>query len=1151
MSKMTKLYSSSSANEKAGRTRLGPLIKGICLILICLYVTNGYAQSKVTINVHDTPLKEALRQIESQTDYLFIYSKDIDAASKVSLDVHNETVRKVLTSLLSPLGMTYRVEGLHINILKDNPATKTNVPSSTLRALRGTVIDAKTQKPILGASVTIEGTSIGIETDKEGFYQLRTNLKECVLKVAYIGYNDLEIKVNSTDNVYDAALTEKENELNETVVVAYGTQRKISNIGAQSSLKMSDIKIPSSNLTATLAGRIAGVISVQRSGEPGKNSADIWIRGIATPNTSTPLILVDGVERAFNDIDPEDVESLTILKDASATAVYGVRGANGVIIIKTKPGRIGKATINTDYYESITRFTKKVDLTDGIGYMTAANEALRNDGLSPKYADAYIENTKLGKDPYLYPNVDWLKETFNNWAYNRRANVNVRGGSEKATYYASVSYYNEGSLMARDKTITTYNTKMQYSRYNFTTNLSINATPTTKVEIGAQGYLGEGNYPAISSHDVYGSAMSISPVDYPKMFYVNGEAYVPGINPNGGFRNPYADATRRGYNNVSKNQVYSNLRITQNLSALTQGLNFSAMFAYDVYNEVNLTQSRRESTWYLTDLSVPYDMDGYPILTKTYTGSDVLSYSQSTAGNKKTYLEASFNYDRTFGKHRFGGLLLFNQQQRLEYPQSTLENSIPYRMRSYAGRATYSFEDRYFAEFNIGYTGSENFSPKKRYGTFPAFGVGWVVSNEKFWDPISKTISFFKIRYTDGKIGNSNVSDRRFMYLDQISSNSSYGYIFGTNGTKYGGYEVINNAVDLTWETSRKQDLGVELKMLENRLSIIFDLFKERRTNILLKRENSIPSFIGYNMASPYGNVGIVENKGFDGTIEYNQVINKDWSINYRGNITYNNDRWIKGDLPDQKYSWMNQYGQKILSGKGYIAEGLFTQAQIDDMDRWNALSSEDQLITPRPFASQFGTVKAGDIRYKDLNNDGKIDAYDKTYISNGDVPPFVYGFGLTVLWKGLSVGALFQGTAKAQRILSGNGVQPFNAGGGAGNLFSNINDRWTEENPSQNVFYPRLSYGNETSDNQNNYQPSTWWLRDMSFLRLKTLQVSYNLPKAWSQKMKLTNAAVYMMGYNVFTLSKFKLWDPELDTDDGTQYPNTTTYSIGINFTF
>ena len=693
---------------------------------------------------------------------------------------------------------------------------------------------------------------------------------------------------------------------------------------------------------------------------------------------------------------------------------------------------------------------------------------------------------------------------------------------------------------------------MKYSRYNFTTNLNIDVTPTTKVEIGAQGYLGEGNYPAISSADLYNAAMSISPVEYPKMFFVNGEAFVPGTSTNNNFNNPYSQATRRGYDNLTKNQIYSNLRVTQELDMRTKVRKLTAMYAFDVYNEIHVHQDRAESTYNFLDTSVPYDMNGQPILQRIYEGSNVLSYTQETSGNKKTYLEASLNYDRTFNDdHRVSALFLFNQQSKLLYPKGTLEDAIPYRMMGIAGRATYSWKDRYVAEFNIGYNGAENFSPKHRFGTFPAFGVGWVVSNEKFWQPLSKAVSFLKIRYTDGKVGNSEVSDRRFMYLDQMKENGDYGYKFGPNGTKWSGYETVNMAVDLIWEESRKQDLGIDLKLFNDDLSIVFDLFKERRENILLKREHSIPSFLGYNTSAPYGNIGIIENKGFDGTIEYNKRINKDWVIALRGNVTFNKDKWIQGELPEQKYEWMNQYGHNINGVKGYVAEGLFTQAEIDDMARWEALSDANKAITPKPFASQFGTVKAGDIKYKDLNNDGQIDAYDQTYISRGDVPTTVYGFGFTVGWKDLSVGMMFQGVAGAERVLNGSSVNPFNGGGGSGNLYSNIGDRWTEENPDQNAFYPRLSYGSETTSNINNFQKSTWWVRNMNFLRLKTLQISYNLPKPWVNKVHLKNAAVYVMGTNLFTLSRFKLWDPELNTDNGASYPNTTSYSVGINFTF
>ena len=1112
---------------------------------------NNYSQFKtLSVSMSNSTLREVLKTIEKSSQFVFFYLDDaVNLERKVSIDSKNKNIEEILSELFEGTSCTYRISDRQIFISGKAPASTEQQQNK--RKISGRVTDIKGE-PLIGVNVTVDGDANGSITNMDGLYEIFVTKKSVVLKFTYIGFKTSEIRTNASTNIYDVTLEEQVNELEETVIVGYGTQRKISNIGAQSSMKMEDIKTPSASLTTTLAGRLAGVVAVQRTGEPGKDAADIWIRGISTPNTSSPLVLVDGVERSFNDIDPEDIESLTTLKDASATAVYGVRGANGVILIKTKPGKVGKPTVSADYYESFTRFTKMVDLADGITYMNAANEAMRNDGIATKYTEDQIRNTIAGKDPYLYPNVDWLKEIFNDWGHNRRVNVNVRGGSEKVAYYASVSYFNETGMTVTDKNIDTYDSKMKYSRYNFTTNLNIDVTPTTKVEIGAQGYLGEGNYPAISSADLYNAAMSISPVEYPKMFFVNGEAFVPGTSTNNNFNNPYSQATRRGYDNLTKNQIYSNLRVTQDLDMLTKGLKLTAMYAFDVYNEIHVHQDRAESTYNFLDTSVPYDMNGQPILQRIYEGSNVLSYKQETSGNKKTYLEASLNYDRTFNDdHRVSALFLFNQQSKLLYPKGTLEDVIPYRMMGIAGRATYSWKDRYFAEFNIGYNGAENFSPKHRFGTFPAFGVGWVVSNEKFWQPLSKAVSFLKIRYTDGKVGNSEVSDRRFMYLDQMKENGDYGYKFGPNGTKWSGYETVNMAVDLIWEESRKQDLGIDLKLFNDDLSIVFDLFKERRENILLKREHSIPSCLGYNTSAPYGNIGIIENKGFDGTIEYNKRINKDWVIALRGNVTFNKDKWIQGELPEQKYEWMNQYGHNINGVKGYVAEGLFTQTEIDDMARWESLSDANKAITPKPFASQFGTVKAGDIKYKDLNNDGQIDAYDQTYISRGDVPTTVYGFGFTVGWKDLSVGMMFQGVAGAERVLNGSSVNPFNGGGGSGNLYSNIGDRWTEENPDQNAFYPRLSYGSETTSNINNFQKSTWWVRNMNFLRLKTLQISYNLPKPWVNKVHLKNAAVYVMGTNLFTLSRFKLWDPELNTDNGASYPNTTSYSVGINFTF
>jgi len=1118
------------------------------LVMLLFLPALSMAQSSTfSINLNRGTLKQFFSAIEKQSDYLFVYVDSDISNVTVSVNVSNKDINETLDAALKTTNLEYRIEGKNISVFKA-AADQDKATKGQKKRITGRVTD-KNGEALIGVGIAeagnLKNTTI---TDADGLYTINATVNS-TLVFSYVGFEKLQESTRGSQNVHDVQMSEEVNALNEMVVVGYGQQRKISSIGSQSTLKIQDIKTPSASLSTVLAGRLSGVIAVQRTGEPGKDGADIWIRGIATPNKSTPLILVDGVERSFNDIDPEDIESLTTLKDASATAVYGVRGANGVILIKTKPGNIGRPTVSVDYYESITQFTKKVDLADGITYMNAVNESLSNTKKAAKYDQMTIQNTYNKTDELLYPNVNWMDQLFNDYGRNRRANVNVRGGSQNANYYASVSYYNETGLMKTDN-IEDYNSTMKYSRYNFTTNLNLKITESTKLDIGTQGYLGEGNYPTVKSSDVYSSAMDISPVDYPKMFFVNGIREVPGINPNGGYRNPYADATMRGYQAVTRNQIYSNIRLTQDLSMLTKGLNFSTMFAYDVYSYESVSQAKRESTYYFKDKNTPYDENGQPILNQTFTGSSDLAYDKASDGNKKTYLEASLNYDRAFGKHRFGALGLFNQQSKTIYPVNTLEASLPYRMRGIAGRATYSFDDRYFAEFNIGYNGSENFAPESRYGTFPAIGFGWVASNEKFWEPIMPYVSFLKFRYTNGTIGNSEVSDRRFMYLAQYVYDGNFGYMLGNTNNKTDGVRVENDAVDLGWETSHKQDLGIDFKLLNDDLSVIFDLFKEHRTDILLKRNLSIPGFLGY-MSDPYGNVGVVDNQGFDASVEYNKKFGKDWLVSVRGNFTCNEDKWVENDQPTQMYPWLSKKGTNVNGIWGYEANGLFTQDELDANKAWDALSAEDKAANKKPYATPYDNLQAGDVKFNDINGDGKIDAYDKKWIGNGDVPKAVYGFGLNVTYKQLSLGILFQGTSGAERMINGSSINPFKGDGGSGNLYSNIYDRWTVDNPSQDVFYPRLAYGSDEVDNQNNFTSSSWWIKDMDFIRLKTMQISYNLPKKWFSGMGFKNVSVYAMGSNLFTISQFKLWDPELNTGNGTSYPNNTTYSAGVNFSF
>ena len=1005
----------------------------------------------------------------------------------------------------------------------------------------GRVSDEKGEL-LIGVSVQEKGTTNGTITDTNGQYNLKLTSNNPILIVSYIGYKSQEVKVGK-QKVLDVILAEDVSSLDEVVVVAYGHQRKVSVVGAQSSMKIEDIKMPTANLSSAIAGRLPGVVAVQRSGEPGHDDSDLWIRGISTlaGQNSKPLVLVDGVERSFNNIDPEDIESFTVLKDASATAVYGVRGANGVILIKTKPGKVGKPQFSVDYYEGFVTLTKKPEMADAFTYMDAANEAYMDTRGSMLYSPQYIEATKkahgllpndnpLMFNPYLYPNVDWMNELFNDWGHNRRVNVSVRGGVPNATYYVSLSYYNEKGL-TRTAEMENYDANIRYDRYNYTANLNLKPTETTTIDLGFNGFLSMGNYPQQSTSDLFASAMEINPVYLPLMMP---DGSVPGISTNGDLRNPYADLTRRGYKNEARNQLNSNLGFWK----WSKGITASAMLAFDVHNSRDLKYNKREDTYNFAGTKDEnglwnddvFDADGNYRYALTYTGHKDLAFDQGASDSRSTYFEASLNYDRSFGLHRIGGLLLYNQKI-YRSSSDNLIGSLPYKQQGLAARATYSWNDRYFFEANLGYNGSENFSPEKRFGFFPAFGLGWAISNEAWWESLQETVSYFKVRYTDGLVGTDAVTGRRFMYLDQMASVD--GYRFGDQNNGVGGWGFSKYGANVGWSTSRKQDLGVDLKFFKDNLSLTLDIFKEHRKDIFITRR-VIPDYSGF-VEMPYANLGVVDNKGFEATLEYTQQLGKKCFLTVRGNFSWNEDKIIENDDPRVQYPWMEKRGTNVNGRWGWIAEGLFT--------------SEEEIMD---HAKQFGEghpgqiSKVGDIKYKDLNGDGVIDDYDKCLIGQGDVPKIYYGFGADLQLGDFSVGALFAGNAKADRCLGGNAMYPFNDGSGITNLFANITDRWSADNPTnQDVFYPRLHHGNNA--NQNNMKTSTLWHKDVSFLRLKQLTIAYQLPKKLINQTFLKSARIYVMGTNLLTFSKFKLWDPEMGSSNGQQYPLSKILTLGL----
>ncbi|MEX0720775.1 MAG: TonB-dependent receptor [Balneolaceae bacterium] len=999
------------------------------------------------------------------------------------------------------------------------PLLLLSVESFAQNSISGRVLDAETSESLPGVNILIKGTSTGTATDANGDFEIAVKSLQDTLVFSYIGFETAIVPIDG-ETTLDVELHAEALTGEELVVVGYGRQKKESVVGSQATIEPSKIQsAPVRNLSTSLAGKVAGIVSVQRSGTPGFDNAEIWIRGISTfdQNLSHPLVLVDGVPRDFNDIDPEDIESFSILKDASATAVYGVRGANGVILINTKTGNIGKPKVKVRYNEGITSFTRLPDFADGATFMEMSNEALTTRGSTPRYSEEEIEKTRTGVDPMLYADVDWYDELFNKTGQSRQFNLHLNGGSELASYYVSTSYFNEVGLFKTDE-LTRYNSQISTTRYNMTSNLVLNPTKTTELKLGIQGYLSTGNFPGTDGGTIYNNAFFTTPVIHPPKYPDDRIANQTG----GVLRNPYAMLTQTGYRTNARNQIYSNMRITQDLGMVVEGLNFSGMFSYDAYNFSSDRREKSPDTYIVTGR----DAEDELTFSQTYIGQEYLGFSRVNNGTRSTYLELSLDYNNDFGNHNVGGMLLFNQSDRTQTHSNDFISSLPYRYRGLAGRSTYSYDKRYYLEFNFGYNGSENFHPDERYGFFPSLGAGWTISNEQFFQPVKKAIQYAKIRFSHGLVGSSELSGRRFAYLATVANAS--GYTFGSNlSNSYSGVTIGEYASDVTWETSEKTNIGLDLWILNNSVNLQVDAFREYRSGIFLRR-GSLPRYTGI-LNTPYGNVGIVENKGIDGSLKYTGKVGN-FRFEALANANYNRNLVVRDDLPPWEHPWLEREGRKVGQRFGYVALGLF--------------ESEEEIANS---PVQSGDVRPGDIKFKDVSGDGVINDDDLYPIGYGSIPEWTYGFGFTAGYKSFTVSTFFQGVGNVDIYLSGEGLQPFHEGLSRGNLYSNIEDRWTEENPDPTAFYPRLMVG---SLNQN-YRQNSWWVRNGRYLRLKNAQITYSFPSQLVRRLQIRNANVFLSGVNVLTFSDFKLWDVELGDGRGADYPHTSTYSLGIEINF
>ena len=668
------------------------------------------AAKTITLNVQNRPIKEVLTLIERQSDYIFVYYDNIlDIHRKVTLKVTNQPISAVLKQLFAGTDNTWKLSGRQI-VIGRSVAAAAATPRKITR-ITGVVRD-QNNDPLIGVTIRIKARpNIGTATDINGKYLLDVYPDE-VLEFSYVGYKSQDVSVAGQE-IVDVVMLQNDAILDAVEVVGYGVQKKISVIGSQQTIATKELKVPVANLTQGLAGRVSGLVSVQRTSEPGFDDANIYIRGISTltASMSAPLTLVDGVPRSFSNVDPEDIESFSILKDASATAVYGVRGANGVIIINTKSGLKGRPKFSVRYTEGLTKPTKITDFADGATYMEMSNEASLTRGGGKLYSQEIIDKTRRGEDPYLYPDVDWMKQILRNFSRNRSANVNVQGGSDKAVYYIGLAYYDENG-MYKDTKLADYNSNTFYRRYNVTSNLTLNPFRTTEIKLGIQGYLANANYPASSQASIFESAY-FTPPTYIAPLYPDGKLGAF----SGGDINPVAQLGATGYANQWRSQVYSNLRITQQIY---KGLSVSGMFSFDTYNYTSNRFTKTPNTYHATGR----DANGNLLYEQTRQGTENLAYSLSAKGNRAIYLEAAVNYRNTFGRHTVSGMMLFNQSDEINTKATNVEEALPYRFRGLAGRFTYSFDDRYFGEFNFGYNGSENFAPKNRYGFFPSVLVG-------------------------------------------------------------------------------------------------------------------------------------------------------------------------------------------------------------------------------------------------------------------------------------------------------------------------------------------------------------------------------------------------------------------------------------------
>ena len=998
----------------------------------------------------------------------------------------------------------------------------------------GTVVD-KDNLTMPGVSVYIkDDPGRGTSTDNDGKFSLKVKYGDKVV-FTFIGFTTQEYIALEPKTDLSITLTEDNNTLDEVVIVGLGdVQRKISSVGAITTVDTKAIQTPAPSISNLLGGRAAGVISLQNSGEPGQNIAEFWVRGIGTFGAnSSALVLIDGLEGDLNTIDPADVESFTILKDASATAVYGVRGANGVVLVNTKKGLTGKIQITGRFNTTLSVLNRLPEYLDAYGYAKLANEARAVRNESPLYDDTEMGIIRDGLDPDMYPNVNWQDEILNKTFWRHSYYVSGRGGSEVARYFLSLGGKNESAAYKVDKN-SPYASNVSYNTYNYRINLDVNLTKSTKVYLGSDGFLSQLKQPGVANTDyIWGAQSRLTPLSIPTK-YSNG--MLPGRG-SGDLASPYVMINRTG---KAADEVFkgkATLAVTQDLSSLVQGLKIRAQGAYDIHSYF----SERRSVQPALYMALGRANDGSLIMQETVQEKKA-SYSKDLRQYRKYHFEATLNYDRMFGTdHRTSALVYYYASDEKDTDDATNNlSAIPLRYQGVSSRLTYGYKDTYLFDVNFGYTGSENFQPGKQYGFFPSVAFGWVPTGYEKVQEALPWLNYFKIRASYGSVGNDRITDTRFPYLTKVNEGTS---------TVWGipGIETINEtrigADNLAWEKAIKFDLGIEGKLFNNRLDFVVDFFHDQRNGIFQQRVQ-VPEFVGV-VSNPYANVGKMESFGADGNASFTYDINDKLGFTLRGNFTFSKNRVQNWEQAYMEYPYLEYNGFPYNSIRGYQAIGLFKD-------------EDDIKYSPK---QTFGEVLPGDIKYKDINGDGMINELDKVPLTHSTYPLLMYGLGAEVRYKNLTLGILFKGTGKTSFFYvgqdNGMGYVPFFEGS-TGNVLALAADpanRWIPkdyaiangidpslaENP--NARFPRLQYGN----NANNSQLSTFWQGDSRYLRLEEITLNYHMNFDFLRRIGVSSLDLQFVGNNLYVWDKVKIFDPEQARWNGRKYPIPTTYSLQL----